>query len=147
MERIAASKAAQKSISKSPTIKSTESTQSTRREQEQEQEQENQLDNLTSSETKDLPPEINITSASALEMLKETENEEIAEIKESKLPAASSACATPSQKKNYGKRPSLKRNKDSLKESKPPNVLIYADSSSTRQNVIDTIREVLAENT
>ncbi|XP_017848460.1 biotin--protein ligase isoform X4 [Drosophila busckii] len=40
-------------------------------------------------------------------------------------------------------RPILRRNKDSLGESKPLNVLVYSDSSSARDSVINTLEQLL----
>ncbi|KAH8407265.1 hypothetical protein KR222_011794 [Zaprionus bogoriensis] len=40
-------------------------------------------------------------------------------------------------------RPILRRNKDSLGESKPLNVLVYSDSATARESVMATLRELL----
>uniref|UniRef100_A0A1A9VB40 BPL/LPL catalytic domain-containing protein n=1 Tax=Glossina austeni TaxID=7395 RepID=A0A1A9VB40_GLOAU len=55
--------------------------------------------------------------------------------------------ATTSLIKDTNKRPGLKRHKDNLTECKPPNVLIYAESASTRQSAIEALQDNLAENT
>ncbi|XP_030376572.1 biotin--protein ligase isoform X2 [Scaptodrosophila lebanonensis] len=40
-------------------------------------------------------------------------------------------------------RPILRRNKDSLRDSKPLNVLVYSDSASARESTVATLRELL----
>ncbi|XP_037897765.1 biotin--protein ligase isoform X2 [Glossina fuscipes] len=54
--------------------------------------------------------------------------------------------ATPSHIKGTNKRPSVKRLKDNLTECKPPNVLVYAESASTRQSAMGALQDNLAEN-
>lgn len=95
-------------------------------------------------------PELSITTAALTSSedgkSKDTE-QNTAKTKESLSPSTASELKPSPSSSSQGKRPSLKRHKDSLKESKPPNVLVFAESSTTRQSAIDTIREVLAENT
>ncbi|KAH8381902.1 hypothetical protein KR009_000835 [Drosophila setifemur] len=43
-------------------------------------------------------------------------------------------------------RPVLKRNKDSLQESKPLNVLVYSDSASARESTLATLQQLLEKN-
>ncbi|KPU79433.1 uncharacterized protein Dana_GF17255, isoform B [Drosophila ananassae] len=43
-------------------------------------------------------------------------------------------------------RPVLKRNKDSLQESKPLNVLVYSDSASARDSTLATLEQLLERN-
>ncbi|XP_034485614.1 biotin--protein ligase isoform X3 [Drosophila innubila] len=50
-------------------------------------------------------------------------------------PAAATSASRP--------RPILRRNKDSLGESKPLNVLVYSDSASARESAIATLRQLL----
>lgn len=49
--------------------------------------------------------------------------------------------------KDNAKRPSLKRHKDSLTECKPLNVLVYAETSTARESAVNTLKEILADNT
>lgn len=57
------------------------------------------------------------------------------------------ASPVPSAVKDTSKRPSLKRHKDSIKECKPLNVLVYAETATARESAINILKEVLAENT
>ncbi|XP_017023562.1 biotin--protein ligase isoform X1 [Drosophila kikkawai] len=43
-------------------------------------------------------------------------------------------------------RPVLRRNKDSLQESKPLNVLVYSDSASARESTLATLQQLLERN-
>ncbi|KAH8291814.1 hypothetical protein KR054_000989 [Drosophila jambulina] len=43
-------------------------------------------------------------------------------------------------------RPVLRRNKDSLQESKPLNVLVYSDSASARESTLATLQQLLEQN-
>ncbi|XP_075145553.1 holocarboxylase synthetase-like protein isoform X2 [Haematobia irritans] len=49
--------------------------------------------------------------------------------------------------KDNAKRPSLKRHKDSIKECKPLNVLVYAETATARESAIIILKEILADNT
>ncbi|XP_055908964.1 biotin--protein ligase isoform X2 [Eupeodes corollae] len=65
--------------------------------------------------------------------------------KEDKMPD-SSKHKTPeaiSAVKNNTKRPSLRRSKESLKESKPLNILVYSDVATSRDNVVSTLKNIL----
>lgn len=55
--------------------------------------------------------------------------------------------ASTSVVKDNAKRPSLKRHKDSLTECKPLNVLVYAETSTARESAVNTLKEILADNT
>ncbi|TMW51845.1 hypothetical protein DOY81_003090 [Sarcophaga bullata] len=64
--------------------------------------------------------------------------------------AAAAAATVPtatSVVKDNAKRPSLKRHKDSLTECKPLNVLVYAETSTARESAVNTLKEILADNT
>ena len=64
--------------------------------------------------------------------------------------AAAAAVTVPSATsvvKDNAKRPSLKRHKDSLTECKPLNVLVYAETSTARESAVNTLKEILADNT
>uniref|UniRef100_A0A1I8QBH0 BPL/LPL catalytic domain-containing protein n=1 Tax=Stomoxys calcitrans TaxID=35570 RepID=A0A1I8QBH0_STOCA len=61
--------------------------------------------------------------------------------------SVSSAGITSSPLKDNTKRPSLKRHKDSIKECKPLNVLVYAETATARESAITILKEILAENT
>ncbi|XP_055847706.1 biotin--protein ligase isoform X2 [Episyrphus balteatus] len=45
--------------------------------------------------------------------------------------------------KNNTKRPSLRRSKESLKECKPLNILVYSDVATSRDNVVSTLKNIL----
>ncbi|XP_037815457.1 biotin--protein ligase isoform X2 [Lucilia sericata] len=62
-------------------------------------------------------------------------------------PAAASSGSSPSAVKDNAKRPSLKRHKDSLTECKPLNVLVYAETSTAKESAVNTLKEILADNT
>lgn len=51
--------------------------------------------------------------------------------------------ALPPSKSNH----SLRRKKQKLIEAKPPNILVYSDSTATRDNVIKTLGSILQKNT
>lgn len=61
--------------------------------------------------------------------------------------AKSASTASTSAVKDNAKRPSLRRHKDSLTECKPLNVLVYAETSTARESAVNTLKEVLADNT
>lgn len=63
----------------------------------------------------------------------------------SAAPAASPSA--PSAVKDNAKRPSLKRHKDSLTECKPLNVLVYAETTTAKESAVNTLKEILADNT
>ncbi|XP_073839153.1 holocarboxylase synthetase-like protein isoform X2 [Musca autumnalis] len=63
------------------------------------------------------------------------------------LPSTATAIASASPIKDNAKRPSLKRHKDSIKECKPLNVLVYAETATARESAINILKEILAENT
>ncbi|GBP01369.1 hypothetical protein EVAR_73538_1 [Eumeta japonica] len=59
----------------------------------------------------------------------------------------SSASSATSAIKDGAKRPSLKRHKDSLRECKPLNVLVYAETATSKESAVNTLKEILADNT
>ncbi|XP_023297566.2 biotin--protein ligase isoform X1 [Lucilia cuprina] len=61
--------------------------------------------------------------------------------------AAASSGSSTSAVKDNAKRPSLKRHKDSLTECKPLNVLVYAETSTAKESAVNTLKEILADNT
>lgn len=63
------------------------------------------------------------------------------EIKAESLPTKISD--TVSVLKNNTKRPSLRRSKESLKECKPLNILVYSDVATSRDNVVSTLKNIL----
>ncbi|KAM7361646.1 holocarboxylase synthetase-like protein isoform 2-T2 [Cochliomyia hominivorax] len=62
-------------------------------------------------------------------------------------PSAASSSGSPSAIKDNAKRPSLKRHKDSLTECKPLNVLVYAETATSKESAVNTLKEILADNT
>lgn len=61
--------------------------------------------------------------------------------------AGASSSSAPSAVKDNAKRPSLKRHKDSLAECKPLNVLVYAETVTAKESAVNTLKEILADNT
>ncbi|XP_055375458.1 biotin--protein ligase isoform X2 [Condylostylus longicornis] len=52
-----------------------------------------------------------------------------------------------SVQKDNTKRPSLKRNKRSLSDNKPPNILVYSNSASAKDSVISSLKDILQPDT
>ncbi|XP_020799588.1 biotin--protein ligase isoform X4 [Drosophila serrata] len=77
-----------------------------------------------------------VKSSAASEPVKATKTFEVAK----PLNSPPAAGATPSS------RPVLRRNKDSLQESKPLNVLVYSDSASARESTLATLQQLLERN-
>ena len=88
--------------------------------------------------TKEMVPKSTIASASN-DLISAEKHEPVSvETAEMKKPEPVVSART-----NGAVRPQLVRSKGSLLACKPPNVLVYSDSSVTRDNVIRTLRDIL----
>uniref|UniRef100_A0A1A9X1X6 BPL/LPL catalytic domain-containing protein n=1 Tax=Glossina brevipalpis TaxID=37001 RepID=A0A1A9X1X6_9MUSC len=145
LEKIAAAKVAERSKSKSPVGKDVEKSSSN-----------NQVTAKTKANerAKSASPEKPTTQKFDEKINTTTSDKALTSVITATSPSSLSkpsktinALATTSLIKETSKRPSLKRHKNSLKESKPPNILIYAESASTRQSATEALKDNLAENT
>lgn len=143
LEKIAAAKLAEKSKSKSPTStktindKPTNETKELNTNDSTTKETEQTKEKLT-TQVKQEQPEVNITTA-------KVENKTTAA--PPATAAGPSSSSLPSAIKDNAKRPSLKRHKDSLTECKPLNVLVYAETATAKESAVNTLKEILADNT
>lgn len=172
MEKIAASKVAERSKSKSPTKpeekvsdkKSTtkeKESQSTARKESPKRQAEKSSE--IPKESKEMPPTPNksetakttvasLPKVDVATTISTTNSDQTKPINTTAAPAAlpssvTAAMASASPIKDNAKRPSLKRHKDSIKECKPLNVLVYAETATARESAINILKEILAENT
>ncbi|KAL7018719.1 hypothetical protein ACKWTF_010880 [Chironomus riparius] len=89
----------------------------------------------------DIPKPVEVTKP-----IEVTKPEEVNKIPDIKIDQASSIKPAPEAPSSSTEtKPTLQRSRKKLMEAKPPNVLVYSDSTTTRSNVIKTLGSILKE--